>query len=362
MDNEQVGTVHFEWNLDMDSIRFSNYRMAGGPRREFLLKGRCQKCWGFAVGRVDASDACTGIKCRVCGTILEGEEAAEEYSRIEKEARSNALNMYFGDEPKYSEGTFVFKIFEPVSPIEEGEFLERIARSNAKQNNRERKLTRNEFPVGSPGMLMLQAKLLMDGLSRVSGPGRSVVEFHPVHFSDDGTLIVSMPREELMGDPYYWENRLRGNMGSTMVESLISAFACELAMKAISLTCKDEALKEHDLKDLFDALPQESQKRIRSDFPDIEYSLSQYRQTFDKWRYFEIAAGEEALKIMIDTDRSQKLAKAARVILDEASVVGLGGSVDVEAVRKGHSEDSATTYTDNIQVSVTGGERPPAAL
>ena len=201
---------------------------------------------------------------------------------------------------------------------------------------------------------------MMDGLSRVDGPNGSVMERGPALIKDDGTMVGTFSPEEMSDNPNYWENRLMGNMGTTMVQSLIAAFACELVMKAISITCKDEALKTHDLKDLFDELPQESQKRIKADFPNIEESLSEYRQTFDKWRYFEMAAGENAFKAMIDTERSEKLAKAARVILDEASVVGLSGSVDVESTHEEHIKGQKAIYYDDIHVSVIGGESPPA--
>ena len=258
------------------------------------------------------------------------------------------------------EGLFVLKIFPHLPRISEEDFCERLDNSEVKFKARERMLTREDFPIGSAGMLFQQAKLLMNGVSRMSGPEESVVNFSRVRFEDDGTAVFNIPLEGMKDDPRHFENKLLGNMGSIMVQSLISAFACELAMKAISITCKDEAHKTHDLKQLFEALPQESQKRIKSDFAHIEDSLSQYRQTFDKWRYFEIAAGENALKAMIDTDRSQKLARAARVILDEASVVGLSGSVDVDATYEERFRGQKSIKNVDIHVSIIGGESPPA--
>ena len=63
---------------------------------------------------------------------------------------------------------------------------------------------------------------------------------------------------------------------------MIAAFACELALKAISLTCTDEASKSHDLLDLFDHLPRESRDRIEADFSTIRDVLTENRGTFGK--------------------------------------------------------------------------------
>ena len=357
-------SVKIEWNVDMESMSHTRFRMGDGPEREFGLKARCQKCWGQLLGRTDSSHVWTGIRCRACGTILEGRKATEEHDRMMKESTLNAMNLYSGFQPSYSEGAFLFKIYPPVTSLEEAEFSTRIAASRLRglASSGKRKLTRNEFPAGSPGMLFLQANLLMEGLSRISSPRGTVVEFSPIHLRDDGSIVTHLSLERVKDDPYYWENRLRGNMGSTMVKSLLSAFACELAMKAISLTGKDEASKIHDLLDLFEDLPPTSQSRITLDFPEIRAVLEQFRQTFDKWRYFEVAVGEKALGLMSDTDQSQKLTKAARVILDEASIIGLGASVNVNASREGRVEGATTFYTDNVKVSVRGREHPPTIV
>ena len=144
--------------------------------------------------------------------------------------------------------------------------------------------------------------------------------------------------------------------------ALTSAFSCELAMKAICLTCNDMAIKTHDLLDLFEDLPDECKGRIVADYPEISGVLEQSRQTFEKWRYFEVAVAEEALGTMINTDRSAKLAKAARVILDEAAAVGLQGVVNVNATRNGQVQGDRTLITDHLKVSVKGGECPPHVL
>ena len=141
---------------------------------------------------------------------------------------------------------------------------------------------------------------------------------------------------------------------------MISAFACELAMKAISLTCKDEAIKTHDLLDLFHALPEESQSRITADYLEIEEVIDQGRQTFGKWRYFERNVGENGLRAMIDTARVRALGKAARVILDEAETVGLQGKAKVNAQQKVRVAKQQRTYDHKFNLTVTGSESPPS--
>ena len=54
--------------------------------------------------------------------------------------------------------------------------------------------------------------------------------------NDDGSLSVYYPKEELEGGPPYREQRMMKMMGANMVASMSSAFACELAIKAICLT------------------------------------------------------------------------------------------------------------------------------
>ena len=73
---------------------------------------------------------------------------------------------------------------------------------------------------------------------------------------------------------------------------------------------------------------------MEEDFPEIGAVLKGARYTFDKWRYFEANVGGRGISAMIDTDRAFVLAKAARVLLDEAELMGLGYSVDIDVTRK----------------------------
>ena len=52
-------------------------------------------------------------------------------------------------------------------------------------------------------------------------------------------------------------------LGSTMTIAMMSAFACELAMKAIRLTRMDEFRKSHDLWQLFQDLSEDSKARMK---------------------------------------------------------------------------------------------------
>ena len=130
-------------------------------------------------------------------------------------------------------------------------------------------------------------------------------------------------------------------------------------MKAITLTAEDEAAKTHDLLALFKGLPEYSRRRIAADYPEIETVLNAGRQTFGTWRYFESSKGEAAAQSMINSAQARNLGKAARVILDEAELMGLGFSVEVNT--KDNISDFGDTQTHhlNLRVKVKGHEAPP---
>ena len=117
-----------------------------------------------------------------------------------------------------------------------------------------------------------------------------------------------------------------------------SAFSCELSMKAICLTRTDRARMNHDLWSLYRDLPEDSRTRLEKDFPEVGSVLKEARHTFGKWRYFEVNVGGRGMKAMIDTERASALAKAARVLLDEAELMGLGYSVNVKATQERTTE------------------------
>ena len=188
-------------------------------------------------------------------------------------------------------------------------------------NRCKRFLTRSGFPPGAPGLLFVQAGILMAGLERMPFEN-SVSGLDGIDLEDDGALVVPDPTEKkIREDPQYPEYTLKQRMGSTMTAAMMGAFACELAMKAISLTIADEARKAHDLLSLFNGLPEASTKRVEADFGDIRRVMEESRYLFDKWRYFDSSIGGDTIKAMIDRKRSFRLGKAARVLLDSASAL-----------------------------------------
>ena len=351
-------STEIEWGVDMDS-RSHKWSIGGGPEREAIVRGRCKRCWGSLVARSNTAQAGPGIKCRVCGSTLEGEDAQKEWQRMSNDTTLNLMNMDFGRNSEYGEGTFVQKVFPSVERITEEDLKKRISAKVGKGDKRNR-LTRRDFPLGSPGLLFLQAVALMGGVEHLSNLDEvSVVKFPYTARNEDGSLSVHLPMEELQQDPKFQEQQLKRTMGATMVEGMISAFACELAMKAISLTCKDEAIKTHDLLDLFNDLPKESRLRISADYPDIVVLMEQARQVFGAWRYFENNVGERGLLAMIDMPRAHALGRAARVIIDEGEMVGLGGELKVDARQDVREIETKRTYNYTINVKVNGGEWPP---
>ena len=176
---------------------------------------------------------------------------------------------------------------------------------------------------------------------------------------DDGSVTAHVPTKELSENPKTTEDEQMKRLGSTMTIAMMSAFACELAMKAIRLTRMDEFRKSHDLWQLFQDLSEDSKARMEEDFPEIGSVLKKGRSTFGKWRYFEASVSGYGMSAMIDTERAFVLAKAARVLLDEAEMMGLGYSVDVEASQRVTKIDDRRHAHVKHHLSTKGMEAPP---
>ena len=355
-----LATIKIEWNYDMDRqppISLSVIRQ--GDYDGATFRGRCKSCWGRLIGRMHNKHGMTGIKCSVCRTILNGEDAQKEYMRMDKEAVFNLLNMGLGHPPKYGDGLFVKKVFPNIGRMTTREIKQKV-RTKALMAKKEYFLTRSGFPAGSPGYLVLQARLLMAGLEDVANPDEhSVIEFPEFNMKADGSATVQVSTIGLSGDPQYSEQSVKRKIGTTMTESMMSAFSCELALKAICLTCKDEAPKKHDLVELYEFLPPNSIKRIEVDFPHIRSVLEDGRHRFGKWRYFETSINKEAMLSMIHSDLARGLSKAARVLLDECEFVGLSGSVSVNATQSVTVEGKKEHYHYKFDMNVKGTENPP---
>ena len=359
------GSVKIEWNWDFDDLRYEMKSIKAGDREytlgeegRFRLKGRCRRCWGGLIGKGGAEHIPTAIRCRVCGILLEGSDAREEYQRMSDQNTWNTLNMALGFPLKYrDDATFVTKIFPHIDRQSEEDLRKRVS-VGASKGTKKCWLTRSSFPTGSAGFLFLQARALMSGVERLPRE-LSVARFPDFDMHDDGSATVYLSKEELSEHSTTSEYEMMKRLGSTMTIAMMSAFACELAMKAIRLTRMDEARKSHDLWQLYRDLPPDSRERIEEDFPEVDSVLKSARHTFDKWRYFEANVGGRGMGAMIDTDRAFALAKAARVLLDEAEMVGLGYSVKVEATRKVTKIGDRQNVHIKHHLSTTGSEAPP---
>ena len=81
---------------------------------------------------------------------------------------------------------------------------------------------------------------------------------------------------------------------------------------------------------------------------------------FGNWRYFETNVGETVAQALIDTEQARNLGKAARVILDEAEMVGLEYSVNVEGRQDVRDSGDAGNYRQHLKIKVDGREGPPS--
>ena len=372
-DGEQTVAMKVEWDRDFNNTWIINLkRSLGGREGPFRLKGRCRQCWGGLIGKSGPEDSLRAIRCRVCGILLEDDAAENEYRGMLDEKDSHAFNMACEQPTKYREaGRFVCKVFPNLNRLPDDELRRRID-ANASKPVKKGWLTRNEFPEGSPGFLFLQARALMSGVERLarelSVVAAEIHRFADVDISDsdidlhdDDSATVYLSDEKLSEHPETRAYELMQGFGSTMTIVMMSAFACELAMKAIRLTREDDARKSHDLWKLYCDLPPDSRSRIEADFREVVSVLKGARHTFDRWRYFETNVGSHSISAMIDTKRAFALAKMARVLLDEAEIMGLDYSIDLE-VRHGFTKDD----DDELQLArvahalhISGTEAPP---
>ena len=350
--------VPIEWTVvDMDTV--SSTCSIQGKESRVLLKGRCTRCWGSLLARHDRSGRCTRIRCRVCGSTVEGEKAGDAFLEMQKQTALNLMNLEFGHAPRYDTAGFVEKVFPQFETLSQEEFDKRMQAKLAERKDRS-KLTRHDFPPGSPGLLFIQARILLAGIAALSHPDEvSVAEIPPVRVMDDGSLATPPSPEGFKDDPTYSDNRLWNRMGTTMIEAMTAAFACELAMKAICLTCTDEAPKSHDLVELHDSLPAASRQRIAADCPEIVETLEAARHTFGQWRYFEVNVGAAGMRAMFDVPRAHALGKAARVLLDEGIMVGLSAVIDLETKDNVRIVGGTANHHLDSRINVKGRESSP---
>ena len=225
---KRIGTVKIEWNWDFDNVWHEMKSIGAGDQKHtfgeegrFRLKGRCRCCWGGLIGKRGAEPVPTAIRCRVCGILLEGDEARDEYQRMLEQSGSNTFNMALGLPPRYRDNaTFVQKIFPHIDRQSAEEFHQRTT-DEAERRPKEGWLTRSQFPGGSAGFLFLQARALMSGVERLPRE-LSVARFWDFDMHSDGSATVYAPTKELSEDTKTSENELMKRLGSTMTIALMS--------------------------------------------------------------------------------------------------------------------------------------------
>lgn len=346
------------WGQDLDAMSVAWPR---GDRysRHLTSKGRCKRCWGALTARGDSERGCSAIRCRVCGAEVRGSAAGEEWERMEAERALNLLRMDHGTIPSESAGDFTFKVFPDVGRLSTAEVESRIA--ERQRRDKREWITRDEFLVGSAGWLVFQATTLLAGIDHEAlWDVESLAGFTEFETGEDGPLFVpDGPGWDADGSQSK-ESRVQRWMGLIMTATLHSAFACELVLKAILLTCRDEAKKTHDLIKLLKALPANSRSRVLADYPEMASLLDRQRLTFGAWRYFDRNVGSGGIQALIDTAAARDLGRAARVLLDEAEVVGLRAGFEFEGTRNLEETGSGRLHREHFSITLTSGESPPA--
>ena len=332
-----VWTQEFEFTLSPSGSQ-------AGEDEEVKIKGRCTACWGGLVLRGEGENGVvSGIECCVCEKKLVGEDAANAYHRVLEEAANNVWKMSSGFPPTREHSPFVGKLFPHLPRQTKDDVRERIASRVERRNQREW-LTRRDFPLGDAAYLYLQARLFVATISDI--------------YASYDEAVVSFRRAKTSDDPRHDAHDLNRRLGSTMARGMMSAFACELAMKAVSLTVNDTARKTHDLLCLYDHLPESSRQRLEFDSPDIRNVMGNGKHTFGEWRYFQ-SGKKKALQAIIDADLEQSLGKAARVFLDEAETVGLRGGVEMKARRDVTDHGNTKKAHYKYRATIKGAENPP---
>ena len=192
---KSIATFKIEWNANMDKL-YQNVRMEGSDPMSFISKGRCKECWGGLRGRTDEGGRFTGIRCLVCGKMLEGDEAHIEQERMSSEAGTNIMNMYFGFLANTRTGYLLKNLFRIWKDSRVRNFRSGIKVAKLQKPKRNM-LTRHSFPAGSAGMLIMQAKLLIEGVGYVLEPhDDSIIEFDDFDIQDDGSMSVPIKTYE----------------------------------------------------------------------------------------------------------------------------------------------------------------------
>ena len=355
--------------IDYEIVDFNEWRQFDdraaddrgvGPARAAEIEARCVNCWGPVAGFKDRDGHWVRIECQLCGRSIDAEDAAREAERMQLEAEDNMPGARVGRGAAYDEDAqFVLKIL-PDMDGDKAQFEQRV---NAMRAAKPHWLGREDFPLGTPGYLYAQACAFVSGLASLPRE-KSAISLSDFDFGEPkivgdeastgdapvriftATAIHRKPSNAVMME----------RMGTAMIAGMVAAFACELGMKAILMTRLDEAEKKHDLKRLYEALPEDSRKRLEADFAEIAGVLEEYRHSFDKWRYFEHNLGKKAMPALVDTDRVWGLGKAARVIVDECVIAGLQYKINVTAHFNITADSDGVISSKKCRLQVVGHE------
>lgn len=350
--------THSEWYQDLDRASMV-WPQAEGSASTLATKGRCMTCWGALDARGDSTRGCTSIRCRVCGAVVRCRAAGDEWQRMDEDRFANLLRMDLGSAAIYGAGRFVYKVFLDVDRLSAAQVASRVA-ARGPRDKRDW-ITRADFPVGSAGRLAFQARALLAGIDHSAvWEHQAFVGFTEFVTRDDGSQIVPGAPVLAADSDLDKEGRVLRWMGSIMNAATHSAFACELALKAIALTCNDEAHKTHDLLVLLDDLPDTSRRRLQADQQEIASLLKRKRETFGKWRYFETDLPQGGINALIDVAAARDLGRAARVLLDEAEIVGLRAGFTFNGTRTTEVTDNRSRRRDRFELRLTSDENPPA--
>ncbi|MDE0309032.1 MAG: hypothetical protein OXI60_04270 [Acidiferrobacterales bacterium] len=354
MSRKKSNSSEEEWNLDFNWLWYAPNLFDEDQNRAFRMKGRCRFCWGNLIGKKGEDQIPTAIRCCVCGILVEGEDAHQEYQTFFNSGIKNGLNeLSFGQFPDYGgKGKFIAKVFPGID--------QSIGEAEYQHTDGAKLLCRKSFPIGSPALLTLQAQALVSSIEIPNNLFQTLnIPF--IDLQNDGTARVGDSDELDSGPTTILRDQAMQALGSVMRNSMVGAFSCELTMKGITLSLSGTAKKTHDLHDLYLDLPDESKRRIERDQPDVADVLEQSREIFGKWRYFEKNVSSNSLKQMIDYERCLSLARIARILLDEAEIVGLSYGVELSTTGSVKKENEHTKLEKciSIKLRIRGQERTP---
>lgn len=354
-----------EWNVDFDDFKVAGDSLDQEDGRKISEKWRCKACWGGVTGRLADDGRWTGFKCRVCDIQIIGAEAQEEYEAVRGLEMWNGMCRKYGFDAKAQNRPqggelFVSKRFPDLKRRTQEEVRGGIKKN---QNSEKNTLDRKDFPEGTPAALYFEAILLMSSVAQFPlTERRSIGRRVGLARDTDGNTVldIATDTEKWQQDAKIEQREAAIKMGTNLSTAMLSAFSCELVMKAISLTTSNRAQRTHNLADLYANLPPSSRSRLETDFPEIQQVMANNTKTFSSWRYFDIPNGEQAIRNTTQAMTGQALSKAARVLIDEAEICGLVSEMRIsQKVFIDETKEGGVSCNEHIDAKFNFGEAPP---